>query len=485
MKNTSESISFIDTLTKKLFLNPSDLPIIVDSNFMMANITGTTNPTIPSIVDTGAIIISGITTPLIFDYATLIQNSGNITTTMIFPNATGGSATAIFESVSKPTSDGRGLILIGEKSEEIKNWEFSNSTICDNSCTITYNFNSTHAAVEGLNPLDVVIFMDPEEDGTFIELVTTVVDNGDDTYTATALTFSSGTLGAFGAKVTLSLSGSGSGDRNPPSFDLGFDKDEYPISIQGNNFKLPRFENEIETIVLETGEPVRVVVKIYEDGGPSNVDYFALYTNLEYNVIQGSSKDTSLIFQKGEEFSFLDPYGLFSFANLTKKQEVGDKLELTFDIVFEKPMPKKDIILVAWDFKRDRVQTTLLDAWEVVESGNATQAEVLDKEIIQSEEETEEIVTPISEITIPSWIKSNASWWYDGTINDEEFVQGIKYLINEKIMTIPQTESGKSTENDIPSWIKNNAGWWAEDEIDDETFVQAIQYLITNGILAV
>jgi hypothetical protein len=25
---------------------------------------------------------------------------------------------------------------------------------------------------------------------------------------------------------------------------------------------------------------------------------------------------------------------------------------------------------VAWDFKRDRVQTTLLDAWEVVESGN-------------------------------------------------------------------------------------------------------------------
>jgi hypothetical protein len=179
-----------------------------------------------------------------------------------------------------------------------------------------------------------------------------------------------------------------------------------------------------------------------------------------------------------------DPDGLFSSVELST-QEVGDKLELTFDIVFEKPMPKKDIILVAWDFKRDRVQTTLLDAWEVVENRNATQAEVLDKEIIQSEEETEEIVTPISEITIPSWIKNNASWWSDGTINDEAFVQGIKYLITEEIMTIPQTESGEYTENDIPPWIKNNAGWWAEDEIDDETFVQAIQYLITNGILAV
>jgi hypothetical protein len=64
-----------------------------------------------------------------------------------------------------------------------------------------------------------------------------------------------------------------------------------------------------------------------------------------------------------------DPDGLFSSVELST-QEVGDKLELTFDIVFEKPMPKSDILLVAWDFKRDRVQTTLLDAWEVVESGN-------------------------------------------------------------------------------------------------------------------
>ena len=90
-----------------------------------------------------------------------------------------------------------------------------------------------------------------------------------------------------------------------------------------------------------------------------------------------------------------------------------------------------------------------------------------------------------TEVEIPFWIKDNAGGWADGQIDDETFVRGIQYLINEEIMNIPQTESGESSGNDIPSWIKNNAGWWAEDAIDDETFVQGIQYLITNGIMQV
>jgi len=37
----------------------------------------------------------------------------------------------------------------------------------------------------------------------------------------------------------------------------------------------------------------------------------------------------------------------------------------------------------------------------------------------------------------------------------------------------------------IPSWIKNNAGWWKEGSIDDSTFVQGIQYLIKEGIMKI
>ena len=29
----------------------------------------------------------------------------------------------------------------------------------------------------------------------------------------------------------------------------------------------------------------------------------------------------------------------------------------------------------------------------------------------------------------------------------------------------------------IPAWIKNNAGWWADGSIDDSSFVQGIQFV--------
>ena len=37
----------------------------------------------------------------------------------------------------------------------------------------------------------------------------------------------------------------------------------------------------------------------------------------------------------------------------------------------------------------------------------------------------------------------------------------------------------------IPAWIKNNAGWWKDGSIDDGTFVQGIQYLIKEGIMKI
>ena len=100
------------------------------------------------------------------------------------------------------------------------------------------------------------------------------------------------------------------------------------------------------------------------------------------------------------------------------------------------------------------------------------------------------IINPIShennDISIPKWIRNNASWWADGQIDDSSFVKGIQYLIKEKIMKIPPTSQDTGTKaNEIPSWIKNNAKWWADGQIDDKTFVQGLQYLIQNRILHV
>ncbi|MBT3956420.1 MAG: peptidase, partial [Nitrosopumilus sp.] len=84
----------------------------------------------------------------------------------------------------------------------------------------------------------------------------------------------------------------------------------------------------------------------------------------------------------------------------------------------------------------------------------------------------------------PSWIKNNAGWWADGTIDDDSFVSGIEYLIKENILHI-SSNFVESTSDEIPSWIKNNAGWWADGTIDDDSFVSGIEYLVNNGIISV
>jgi hypothetical protein len=87
---------------------------------------------------------------------------------------------------------------------------------------------------------------------------------------------------------------------------------------------------------------------------------------------------------------------------------------------------------------------------------------------------------------IPEWIKNNAGWWANDQIDDNSFVQGIQFMIKNKIMNIPITTQGSgSGMNEIPSWIKSNAGWWASGQIDDNSFIQGIQYLIKEGIIRV
>ncbi|MDE1769053.1 MAG: hypothetical protein KGI28_00685 [Thaumarchaeota archaeon] len=89
-------------------------------------------------------------------------------------------------------------------------------------------------------------------------------------------------------------------------------------------------------------------------------------------------------------------------------------------------------------------------------------------------------------INIPSWVKHNAKYWHDGSIDDSTFAQGIQYMIKQGIITIPPTQSGQAKPGvTIPVWVKNNAGYWSTGDIDDATFVKGIQYLITAGIIQV
>ncbi len=52
------------------------------------------------------------------------------------------------------------------------------------------------------------------------------------------------------------------------------------------------------------------------------------------------------------------------------------------------------------------------------------------------------------------------------------------------VLSVPLTQTAQA-ESLVPEWIKTNAGWWADGALDDETFLNGIQFLLENGIIDV
>jgi len=57
--------------------------------------------------------------------------------------------------------------------------------------------------------------------------------------------------------------------------------------------------------------------------------------------------------------------------------------------------------------------------------------------------------------SIPEWVKDNAKGWAEGQTGESDFVSGIKHMIKEKIIYIPDLPSQASTAKAVPDWIKN------------------------------
>ncbi len=107
------------------------------------------------------------------------------------------------------------------------------------------------------------------------------------------------------------------------------------------------------------------------------------------------------------------------------------------------------------------------------------------------------------ETQIPDWIKNIAGWWANGEISENEFVNGIEYLINNNIISLVHVPCNFhyklaseglleeiGAEYDIspelvPNWVKNNAKWWYEDLIENTDFINGIKYLVQVGIIKI
>ena len=92
---------------------------------------------------------------------------------------------------------------------------------------------------------------------------------------------------------------------------------------------------------------------------------------------------------------------------------------------------------------------------------------------------------------IPPWIKTNAQWWIEGEIDEDSFIQGIQFLVKNNIIKIPkvsdnemETASYDKTQR-IPTWVASNVEWWVNGSINDDSFLQGMQFLVINRIIDV
>lgn len=118
------------------------------------------------------------------------------------------------------------------------------------------------------------------------------------------------------------------------------------------------------------------------------------------------------------------------------------------------------------------------------QDGNLVNAEVtlLDAKQVMIKYQNE---IKTNSVVIPYWVKNTAQWWSQGQVSDSEFIKSIQYLVQNRIIQIPPTQTTSVGSQQIPQWVKNTSGWWATGQVSDDEFINAIQYLVSNEIISI
>ena len=203
------------------------------------------------------------------------------------------------------------------------------------------------------------------------------------------------------------------------------------------------------------------------------------------------------VYMDGRLFFVTDKELLKENTVVKKELEIPETAKIKFRVIDEENRPVIGALVQNWIYSSPTTNgfTDWLDVLPTT-FGDPYVANVVlsDQRIVKSapfllfsgEQKIIDIVITETNYVIPSWIKNNAGWWADGSIDDSSFIRGIQHLIEQGIIIIPPTAQGLNSDSDeIPGWIKNNAGWWADGSIDDSSFIRGIQHLIEQGIMKI
>ena len=260
-------------------------------------------------------------------------------------------------------------------------------------------------------------------------------------------------------------SGGGSGDNTPPSIrNQVYDKDEYPLIVNGLELKELNYSNKIGTQVIETGEEFNITLLINDNSGASAIEFVGLFTNLNGHSRQIHQSDTYITYSSEEQLQFFDPNEFFSKVEM-KKRDVGNKMELSFDITFDKEMPTSDIIIRMWDVKRNSQDTILSEIIKVTE----TNADSAYKKQPQSTSETQ--MPPIQSNDFRNMIEMWGGY-QSNSATDSEIMEYLGISLDV------------DSQHVIPKWFKANMPQWILDNLlNEEDMKEALTWMSTKNMI--
>ena len=264
-------------------------------------------------------------------------------------------------------------------------------------------------------------------------------------------------------------------DCSAPSISRDSDGDTTDgFSINGDNLATGDRFNDVDTTEAKVGQLVTIKVKGYDSFGTDALYKANLYFDMP-NAIDWGTAAAAIKYDIGDDESEISDAN-DNFDGSVSSQVVGDRVEITYKIMFTDEMDKSHIAIQLVDDNRNYQLIYFKNALEV--TGTPTQTALVD--------ESGDEITQTATASVPAWVKNTAGWWADGAISEGEFVNAVDYLIQQQIIdTDAQTSTSEGAGASVPDWVKNTAGWWADGAISEGEFVNAIEHLVKTGTIII
>ena len=251
-----------------------------------------------------------------------------------------------------------------------------------------------------------------------------------------------------------------SGDRTPPSFKTTFDKTEFPLTINGTNYRLDQLTNSSK-IKVETVKPLKLQIRMYENEGTNNIQHVTLYLNQHGNKILNNLTETGITFEKGKDTQITDPNNLIEYALITHNIQ-GNKDIFEFELKFSKEMNTSDLLFRIWDTERNSTYLHIPEILIVMNSLSENAWNDTVQESITKSNDGEENDQVFSDELFNQW-----AGFSDVTISDEDFLKHLEI-------------DGQH----IPNWVKQyNAKWIHDGKITLYDLVMTLKNLQSRGML--